>query len=364
MWRKLLRILGFLIGWGVILAYICYASHLAQAHRAEQRVTKVMVSMTDSTETRQFASSAQIAAQLKRSGLDMKGELVDSVNAVKLANYITDKGFVNDADVYVTYSGELHINIKQHEPVMRLLCGGLNSYITSEGDVFRSPQGAAYYTMVVTGGYGPMFVPKNDGDIDSEYALLMAKEEARLNKLGEEFSSLIKERRACREGISNLKDDARRRVFESKKSHKQREVAINLDIAKYNEKLKQIEVRKMQLEQRQRGIELRKKKLQKKYDDFRNLINFVGEISNDTFWSAEVVQFIADTTSTGEISLRMIPRSGDFIITIGTLAESDAKMRKLQEFYKNGLSRLGWDRFKRVDLRYRKQVICAEAAEE
>lgn len=363
MLRKLSRILGFLIGCGVVCVYIFYASRLAQRHRAEQRVTNVIISMIDSTETRQFASSAQIAAQLKRRGLDMNGVLVDSVNAVKLANYIADKGFVSDANVYVTYSGELHINIKQHKPVMRLLCGGLNSYITSEGDVFRSPQGAAYYTAVVTGGYRPMFVPKNDGDVESEYALLKAKEDARLTKLGEEFSSLMKERRGCREEISQLKDDAKRRVFESKKSHKQREVAIKLDIEKCNERLAQIDARRMQLEQRQRGIELRKKKLQKKYDDFRNLINFVGEISNDSFWRAEVVQFIADTTSTGEIMLRLVPRSGDFIITLGTLDERDEKMKKLQTFYDKGLSRLGWDRFKRVDLRYDKQVICAAEAE-
>lgn len=360
MLRKLSRILGFLIGCGVVCAYIFYASRLAQRHRAEQRVTNVIISMIDSTETRQFASSAQIAAQLKRSGLDMHGELVNSVNAVKISNYIAEKGFVNDADVYVTYSGELHINIKQHTPIARLLCGGLNSYITSEGDVFRSPKGASYYTAVVTGGYRPMFVPKNDGDIESEYLSLREKEDARLTKLGEEFTSLMKERRGYNEDISQLKDDAKRRLFESNKSHQQREAAIKLEIAECNKKLKELEARRMQLEQRQRGIELRKKKLQKKYDDFRNLINFVGEISNDSFWRAEVVQFIADTTSTGEINLKLVPRSGDFVVTLGTLDERDEKMNKLQTFYDKGLSRLGWDRFKRVDLRYDKQVICAE----
>ena len=69
---------------------------------------------------------------------------------------------------------------------------------------------------------------------------------------------------------------------------------------------------------------------------------------------------MADTTSTGEISLRLIPRSGDFIIEFGTLANSDEKLDKLHKFYDKGLSRIGWEQCKVVDVRYDKQVICTK----
>ncbi len=360
MWRKLLRILGFLIGCGVICAYICYASHLAQAHRAEQRVTRMVVSIADSTETRQFASSVQIANQLKRKGLDMVGKSVDSVDAVKLSNYILRKGFVREADVYVTYAGEMYVDIKQHKPVARLLCGGLNSYVTSDGDTFSSPQGAAYYTAVVTGVYAPLFVTKGRGSVKGCYDSLVAKEDRRLAKLGEDYADLdrLHDEAVAQEGA--LRKDKKRKFLESRASQEQRHVALNIEIAKCKEEQQRIEKRMAQLEQRRYDIAQRKKKLARKYEDFGNLINFVSEICNDSFWGAEVVQFVADTTSTGEISLRMVPRSGDFVITFGTLADSDVKMHKLQEFYKNGLSRFGWERFKSVDLRYDKQVICTE----
>ena len=100
--------------------------------------------------------------------------------------------------------------------------------------------------------------------------------------------------------------------------------------------------------------------MQKKYDDFVNLINFVTEVDNDSVWSAEVVQFVADTTSLGAISLRLVPRSGDFIIEFGTIDNGAEKLAKLEHFYEAGLSHIGWDKYRVVDVRYNKQVICTE----
>ena len=188
----------------------------------------------------------------------------------------------------------------------------------------------------------------------------MAREDERLAKLGDEFRALRSKSASCSQRKAELRKDRKRKILESKASHEQRKVAIDMDIAKCNEQLHGFTVEREQLERRQRAIEMRKKKLQKKYDDFRNLLKFVEEIEDDSFWRAEVVQFVADTTSTGEISLRLIPRSGDFVITLGTLSARVEKMKKLQKFYDNGLSHLGWDRFRSIDLRYSKQVICTE----
>ncbi|MBR2032003.1 MAG: hypothetical protein IKA04_07300, partial [Alistipes sp.] len=66
MWRKILRAVGVILGWGVILAYILYASHLAQEHRAGQHVNEIVVSMSDSTGTQMLATSEHIRKQLKK----------------------------------------------------------------------------------------------------------------------------------------------------------------------------------------------------------------------------------------------------------------------------------------------------------
>jgi cell division protein FtsQ len=83
-------------------------------------------------------------------------------------------------------------------------------------------------------------------------------------------------------------------------------------------------------------------------------------VNKDPFWSAEVVQIVADTTYLGEISLRMIPRSGNFEIEFGILDKCDKKLAKLHKFYEKGLPYVGWERYKVVDVRYDKQIICRE----
>ena len=360
MWRKIGRVIGAILGWGVVLAYILYASHLAQEHHAEQRVEEVSVSISDSTSTQLFATSEQIYRQLQRGGFRIENSLMDSVDAVKISDYIARNGFVQDVDTYVTYSGKVYVDVKQYEPIARLLCGGVNSYITSDGEVFRSPQGSAYYAAVVTGTYKPIFVRNYEGSLSSRYASLLAKEEERLLELGAEFAKVKSERSDCLDKKSDLRKKSKRGLFESEVNHQQRKVGIGVELAKCDEKLKQLAVRKASLERRKQGVEIRKKKLQKKYDDFVNLINFVGKVEGDSFWGAEVVQFIADTTSTGEINIRLVPRSGDFVIEFGTLADSDEKLKKLQTFYDDGLARMGWNQYKIVDVRYNKQVICTE----
>ena len=360
MWRKIGRVLGVILGWGAILAYILFASHLAQEHRAEQRVGNIIVTMADSTATEQFATSDRIIKQLKRGGFNIENEPVDSLDAVTISEYIARNGFVRDVDVYVTYSGDTHIDIKQHEPVVRLLCGGVNSYVTPDGVIFRSPQGAAYYAAVVTGAYKPMFASDYEGSANAHYATLVDRENEKLAHLGKEFQALKNRRGECLSQRSELRKQGKKGFFESNESYKLRKVGVDAEITKCTEQLSQLSKRKLQLEKRQRSVELHKKKLKKKYDDFTNLINFVTQVSDDSFWSSEIVQFVADTTSTGEISLRLVPRSGDFVIEYGTLANGKEKMRKLQTFYENGLSRIGWNRYKIVDIRYSKQVICTE----
>ena len=290
----------------------------------------------------------------------MENELADSVDAVKISNYIARNGFVRDADVYVTYSGSVYVNISQHEPVLRLLCGGLNSYITSEGDIFRSPQGAAYYTAVVTGCYRPLFSSNYEGSIAECRDKMLARENDRLEWLSKEFAELKRERSECLYKKSELRKKSKQGVFESSESHRQRKVGIGQEMAECEEILKRLAARKSALEKRKLRIEAGKKKLLKKYDDFGNLINFVTRVEEDSFWGAEVVQFVADTTSTGEINLRLIPRSGDFVIEFGTLADSEEKLKKLQTFYDDGLAHMGWNQYKVVDVRYDKQVICTE----
>ena len=339
MWRKIGRIVGITIGWGLILAYILYASNLTNEYMSQQRVTEIIISLPDSTETHCFTSTAQIRQQLEESGLKMENELVGNVDAVNISQYLAKKGFVRDVDAYVTYGGKMYIDIWQHKPVLRMLCGGMNSYVTAEGYIFRVPNGSSYYTSVVTGSYKPRFARDYEGVVFDYFDEAVERENQGIDELGKQLSALRRKQEKCAEQLS-----------ESKRA----------EADKYREELAQMNAQEEELTKQHRTLEDRKKKLQRKCEDFANLANFVAKVSNDPFWSAEIVQYVADTTYVGDISLRMVPRSGNFVIEFGTLNNSDEKLAKLRKFYDKGLSYMGWDRYKMVDVRYDKQIICTE----
>lgn len=360
MWRSILNIVMFIVAWSLILAYILYASMLSKQHRSKLKVQQVAVRMVDSTATRQFATSSFIREELRRGGFMLDAAPIDSVNAVAIARYIKRNKFIDDVDVYTTSAGSLHIEVSQHEPQLRLLTNGYNSFITKEGVVFRAPKQSAYYSAVITGSYKPPFESSYEGTLQEHLSSRLDQQQQQLNALGEKFRDLHRRQSECKSRLNELKEDEKKGVLEGKQEYAHRMVGITRERAECHKRMAEMKREHTSLRKQKLKIEEYKKNLLKRYDDFANLTNFVTKIKDDDFWGAEVVQFVADTTSTGVLHLRLVPRSGNFIIEFGALERSEAKFNKLQEFYDKGLSRIGWERYSKIDLRYNKQVICTE----
>jgi hypothetical protein len=360
MWRKILRAVGVIFGLGVILAYTLYASHLANLHRSKQQISNVVIELSDSSATQQLTSSARIYDQLKRGGVKIKNRAIDSVDAVGIARLIERNGFVEEAKVYTTYSGNLHIAISERAPLVRLRVAGYDSFVTSEGYIFRAPQGSACYTSVMTGGYRPPFSSTFEG-----YFSTLRKErheawQKRLGKLYAEYQEVKSNQRELRKEKNSLLKQRKRKIFEKKEDHELRKKGIATKVAEIEGKQRKVVQKVKSIEATQRRLVAREEREYRRFDDFERLVAFVNMVQNDSFWGAEIVQIEADTTSLGAISLLLIPRSGDFVVNFGTLDNTVEKLNKLRTFYDNGLSRLGWERYKRIDVRYNKQVICTE----
>ena len=90
------------------------------------------------------------------------------------------------------------------------------------------------------------------------------------------------------------------------------------------------------------------------------LINFVKYIEQDSFWRAEIVQIVASTMSSGDLRLELIPRSGNYTVSFGTVDDVEEKLDKLLTFYENGLRNIGWDSFRRISVEYKGQVVCTK----
>ena len=83
------------------------------------------------------------------------------------------------------------------------------------------------------------------------------------------------------------------------------------------------------------------------------LFDFIDWIEDHDFWNAQIEQI--NVTANKEIEL--IPRIGGHVILLGKLNNYEEKLHKLSVFYAEGLSKIGWEDYRELDLRYNNQVI-------
>lgn len=79
------------------------------------------------------------------------------------------------------------------------------------------------------------------------------------------------------------------------------------------------------------------------------------QIQQDTFLNALVDQIYVNEN--GEMDL--LPKIEGHFIRFGDVdANTESKFNRLKIFYKEGLSKVGWDKYKSIDLRFNHQVVC------
>ncbi len=78
-------------------------------------------------------------------------------------------------------------------------------------------------------------------------------------------------------------------------------------------------------------------------------------INNDDFWNA----FIDHIVVLPNGKLELTPKNGVHIIEFGEATDIENKFGKLRKFYANGLSRVGWYYYNRVNVEFNQQIICS-----
>ncbi len=85
----------------------------------------------------------------------------------------------------------------------------------------------------------------------------------------------------------------------------------------------------------------------------------VKRIERDSFWNAQVSQIVMSSDRSFEI----VPVLGDQRIILGDTSRLDEKLENLFAFYKKILTRVGWDKYEVLDLRYKGQVVASPVLE-
>ncbi len=354
----------FILMWVVVAIYIIFASLSVRSHRSALTVNGVNIKIIDSSAVANLVTRSMVERWVSESRVRTVNQAVDSLNLSALENYILANGFVDQVKCYTSYSGELHIEISQLCPVLRILLDGYNSYVTAEGHHFARPPASSRYTPIITGGYTPFFRPGYSGDIHEVYDAQKEDILAEIKRMEKEnIHPLYKRRVEIREQLRVVNSRyMNRRLFQSRKKFDIEVEKLRDSNSRERNQLQRAAYENEQAiereQRKQKVYEDKQKKLEKKYQDFINLITFVNVVENDKFWSSEIVQIVASESTNGGLRLELIPRSGDHTIIFGQPYDIKERLDNAKMFYREVLSKEGWDKFKSINVEYKNQVVC------
>ncbi len=105
----------------------------------------------------------------------LTGQSVKAVDVEALEAYLSADPFVRQAQVYVRFDGTLHINVEQHEPILRVHDRrGSDYYVSPEGAVLPLSKHAVARVPVLTGDVTPLQKALRDTLPIEAYALAKA----------------------------------------------------------------------------------------------------------------------------------------------------------------------------------------------
>ncbi|TWF45523.1 cell division protein FtsQ [Chitinophaga polysaccharea] len=84
------------------------------------------------------------------------------------------------------------------------------------------------------------------------------------------------------------------------------------------------------------------------------IVDMGNYIGNDPFWMAQVEQLMI----TPDRKFEFIPKLGDQVIVFGDGTDIEKKFVKLLAFYKEGLNKVGWNNYTRINIAFENEVVC------
>lgn len=359
--KQIGKIIAFSIFWVVIIGVMVLIGRHSSARSEVQTLTGIEVVVKDSARRRMVD-----VAEVKRWIAPIKIENVRAVDAPlsEIEQTILKHGHVRSAEAFLTPDGRVRVEVTQHIPTMRMMLdGGYDFYLNEEGEVFRSPELSAAYVPIVTGRFDVPFSAKHEGAADAQLKLKINELDSLIDAANEARNELLIERRHIQRQRSKLRSrKVKKGMFEPKEEYEARSKALD-QIQKDSGALYTYRMRVRQAAADEKAIEVdhlveRQKKLQKNYEDFINLTNFVKLIEDDDFWRSQIVEIVVSQSQNGALFLRLVPRAGNHTIIFGRIEKIERKLDRLMRFYREGLDKEGWNTFRTIDVRFDDRVVC------
>jgi cell division protein FtsQ len=262
-WRKIFRITL----WSLLAAAFIVSMGFTEKQRYEILCSDIVIIIDDSS-AHSFIEESDVKRMITNKFGNVIGKRLNGINISVLESLIDNNPFVLKAEVFSTIDGKLVVEVKQRNPVVRIINAFDEKYYIDDEGMFM-PMCDKYSAQV----------PVANGNI--------------LNKESEQ---------KIRTEIIQTSDTATpKRTIEK--------IYMMADFLRKNE-----------------------------------------------FWNAQIEQVYINEAG----KLELITRVGSQPVLFGDINDMEEKFEKLFLFYKEGMSKTGWNQYKTINLTFKDQVVCTK----
>jgi cell division protein FtsQ len=79
-------------------------------------------------------------------------------------------------------------------------------------------------------------------------------------------------------------------------------------------------------------------------------------LDNNAFWRSQISQIEVKDDD----DIMLIPRVGNHVIEFGSIEKIDKKFQRLEALYKEKFNSEGWNRYKKISVKFENQVVCTK----
>jgi cell division protein FtsQ len=172
--RILVTMLSTIV-WLGIAAYFVFAIRYAYTQRAATTIDNVRITVED-LDTLDIITPELIYSWIAADKLS--GMKIEEIDTEQLKHRIASEPFIKSVDIYTTASGNMQISATQRAPIMRIMAGDYDFYVSDDAWILPVQQGSAEYLPVVTGAFTMPFGTDYYGSLSA----VMADKEKKANK--------------------------------------------------------------------------------------------------------------------------------------------------------------------------------------
>jgi cell division protein FtsQ len=87
-----------------------------------------------------------------------------------------------------------------------------------------------------------------------------------------------------------------------------------------------------------------------------DLYKFALFLQENEFWDSQIEQIYIHPDK----QVELIPRVGDHRIMLGTFEDFKEKLSNLRLFYEQATPKIGWNKYRLINLKYKNQIVCTK----